>query len=257
MGIRFMIFTLVFVLMAALERLYPKRKLVFAYRRWPANLGVSLLNIALLSLLPFSAVWGAWWAEQHAVGLLLLFELPFVVQVLLSLLLLDMLIYAQHRLFHIVPMLWRLHRMHHADCELDVSSGVRFHPLEAILSMLIKCAAIIALGVPVLAVVIFEVGLNAMAMFNHANVRLPRKLDAVLRLLWVTPDMHRIHHSVLSKEYNQNYGFNLSVWDRLFGSYCAEPEGGQKGMRIGLMAYQHEASHALPWMLRLPFQRHP
>ncbi len=166
----------------------------------------------------------------------------------------DFIIYLQHVLVHAVPALWRLHRVHHADLDYDVTTGARFHPIEIILSMLIKFATIVVLGPPLVAVVIFEVVLNAMAMFNHGNVRLPLGLDRVLRLIIVTPDMHRVHHSVEDDEANSNFGFNLSVWDRLFGTYRGQPRGGHEGMTIGIHHYREPRLVTwLPGMLALPF----
>jgi sterol desaturase/sphingolipid hydroxylase (fatty acid hydroxylase superfamily) len=155
---------------------------------------------------------------------------------------------------HAVPTLWRLHRVHHADLDYDLTTGARFHPIEIVLSMLIKFATIVVLGPPVVAVIIFEVLLNGMAMFNHGNVRLPLGLDRVLRLLVVTPDMHRVHHSVEDNETNSNFGFNLSLWDRLFGTYIAQPREGHQGMTIGIHQYRDPRQVArLPGMLLLPF----
>ena len=176
-----------------------------------------------------------------------------MVAVFVSLILLDLLIYAQHVAFHAVPTLWRLHRVHHADQEIDVSTGLRFHPIEILLSMVIKMAAVALLGAPVAAVLIFEMLLNGMAMFNHSNVRLPLRFDAALRCLFVTPDMHRVHHSILPHETNSNYGFNLSLWDRLFRSYVAQPEHGHEGMYIGLNEFQSGRADSLKDLLYMPF----
>jgi len=179
------------------------------------------------------------------------------VAVCVAILLLDLLIYTQHRVFHAVPWLWRLHRVHHADQEIDVSTGLRFHPIEILLSMLIKMAAVALLGAPVAAVLLFEMLLNGMAMFNHSNVRLPLGFDAALRCLVVTPDMHRVHHSVLPRETNSNYGFNLSFWDRLFGSYVAQPERGHDAMSIGLAEFQSGRADSLKDLLTMPFLDSP
>ncbi|MDB5373698.1 MAG: fatty acid hydroxylase, partial [Belnapia sp.] len=168
---------------------------------------------------------------------------------------LDLAIYAQHVAFHAVPLFWRLHRMHHADLELDVTSGLRFHPFEILLSMLIKLAVVVALGAPALAVLAFEVLLNASAMFSHGNVRLPLRLDRILRRVVVTPDMHRIHHSILRHETDSNYGFNLAWWDRLFGTYRAEPAAGQLGLTIGIERFRDPAELRLDRMLLQPFRR--
>ena len=168
---------------------------------------------------------------------------------------LDLVIYLQHVLFHAVPALWRLHRMHHADLEFDVTTGTRFHPIEIVLSMLIKLTVIGALGAPALSVLIFEVLLNATAMFNHSNVQLPAPVDCILRWLVVTPDMHRVHHSVVVRETNSNFGFNLPWWDRLFGTYRAQPEAGHEGMTIGVKEIRDPAEQRLDRMLTQPFRK--
>jgi len=242
--------------MGVLQAMFPRRQLALGYRRWPANLGLVVCDSLLLRLLlPAGAVGVAVWAEQTGFGLVHWLGISGGVAVILSLLLLDLLIYTQHVVFHAVPLLWRLHRVHHADQEIDVSTGLRFHPLEILLSMLIKMGAVALLGAPAFAVLLFEMLLNGMAMFNHSNVRLPLGLDAALRRLVVTPDMHRVHHSVLSRETNSNYGFNLALWDRLFGTYTAQPEHGHDGMRIGLDAFQSGHPDGLKDLLLLPFGR--
>jgi len=195
------------------------------------------------------------YAAEANWGLLNIYEIPFVLAVVISVIAMDFIIYLQHVLVHAVPALWRLHRLHHADLDYDVTTGARFHPIEIILSMLIKFATIVVLGPPVVAVVIFEVVLNAMAMFNHGNVKLPLGLDRILRMLVVTPDMHRVHHSVEDDEANSNFGFNLSIWDRLFGTYRDQPRGGHEGMTIGIHKYREPKQVAwLPGMLILPFK---
>jgi sterol desaturase/sphingolipid hydroxylase (fatty acid hydroxylase superfamily) len=166
---------------------------------------------------------------------------------------LDLVVYLQHAMFHFIPAFWRLHRVHHTDLDFDVTTGVRFHPFEIFLSMGIKMAAVILLGTSALAVIIFEVLLNATSMFNHGNIRLPIALDRVLRLFVVTPDMHRVHHSVVIKEYNSNFGFNLPWWDRLLGTYRSQPVAGHKGMVIGLGPFRDPKRITLPWLLILPF----
>lgn len=168
--------------------------------------------------------------------------------------LLDLLIWAQHRVFHRVPWLWRIHRMHHADPDFDATTALRFHPIEILLSMAIKVVAVLLLGPSAIAVVLFEVILNTCAMFNHANLRLPSLLDTPLRLVLVTPDMHRVHHSTLPGEHHSNFGFSLSIWDRWFGSYVAQPLDGHLHMQIGLIAFQHERPESLRWCLAIPFR---
>ncbi len=253
--LRLSVFFGVFFIMAVWEIMAPKRPLSYGKQRWAANLGIVILNsfVARL-LLPMGAVGAALWAETHAFGILPLFHFSGMFSVFIAIILLDFIIYAQHVMFHRVPILWRLHQVHHADRDIDVTTGLRFHPIEIILSMLIKISAVVLLGVPVVAVIIFEIILNAMAMFNHSNVRLPKALDSLIRLLLVTPDVHRVHHSVIYAETNSNYGFNLSTWDRLCGTYRAQPELGHDKVVIGLPDLQQAPTHQLGWMLRLPFQ---
>jgi len=253
--VRLSVFIGVLVVMALWQVLAPKKELIQGYKRWPANLGLIVIDsLVARVLLPAGAVGAAMWAEQHGVGVLPALGFSDVVTVIVAVIVLDLIIYLQHVLFHAAPMLWRLHQVHHADRDIDVTTGLRFHPIEIVISMLIKITAVAALGVPVLAVVIFEIILNAMAMFNHSNIRFPKVLDSVVRLLLVTPDMHRVHHSIIVRETNSNYGFNLSVWDRLFGTYRAQPEKGHDGVQIGLPEYQDKPTYQLGWMLKLPFK---
>ncbi|MDE2088848.1 MAG: sterol desaturase family protein [Gammaproteobacteria bacterium] len=242
-------------LMALWEVLAPRRALTTSKAvRWASNLGIVVLNSVLLRLLfPAAAVGVAALATQRGWGLLNNLVLPYWLAVTLAVAALDFAIYLQHVMFHAVPTLWRLHRMHHADLDFDVTTGARFHPIEIILSMLIKFAAILVLGPPAVAVMIFEVLLNATAMFNHGNVRLPAALDRALRWLVVTPDMHRVHHSVEDDETNSNFGFNLPWWDRLFGTYRDQPRAGHQGMTIGIRGFRDPKRLTLPWMLILPF----
>jgi len=237
------------------ELLLPKRRLRHSKaKRWLNNLLLVAVDAVVVRLLfVTSAVGVALWAESQGLGLLHLLHLGDMVSVVVAIVILDLIIYWQHRLFHVVPLLWRLHQVHHADRDIDVSTGLRFHPVEIVVSMLIKCAAIVLLGAPALAVVLFEVILNGMAMFNHGNIRLPKVLDTALRYLVVTPDMHRVHHSVLKHETNSNYGFNISLWDRIFGSYHAQPDAGHQHMNIGLQQFQQQPTYGLLWMLKLPF----
>jgi len=252
--IRFTAFFLVFLVMAVAESLAPRRILRFGRRRWLANLTMVAINgLIVRLLLPGGAVAAAIWADMHAFGLFNQIAWPGAIEVIAAVILLDLVIYGQHVLFHAVPVLWRVHMVHHADRDIDVSTGLRFHPVEIILSMLIKMAVVTLLGAPVLAVVIFEIVLNGMAMFNHANVHLPARLDQILRLLVITPDVHRIHHSIIRTETNSNFGFNLSVWDRLFGTWQAQPRLGHTDMVIGLEHLQSAPTHTLGFMLRLPF----
>lgn len=243
--------------MALWEILAPRRALTVSKAvRWANNLGIVFFNSFLLRLIfPAAAVGMASFASTQGWGIFNYFELPFWFVVIASVVIMDFIIYLQHVMVHAVPALWRLHRMHHADLDFDVTTGARFHPLEIILSMVIKFATIVVLGPPVLAVVIFEVVLNATAMFNHGNVRLPQSIDRVLRWFVVTPDMHRVHHSVEDDEANSNFGFNLPWWDRLFGTYRDQPRAGHQGMTIGIHKYRQAKQVAwLPGMLLLPFK---
>jgi sterol desaturase/sphingolipid hydroxylase (fatty acid hydroxylase superfamily) len=254
--IRLAAFGGIFIVLAVLELVVPRRKHTIRRAwRWPNNLGVVIINTLLLRFLfPMTAVGLALVAEVRGFGLLNVIRLPDGVALLASVLVLDLVIYLQHVLFHTVPALWRLHRMHHADLEFDVTTGLRFHPLEIALSMLIKFAVVAALGAPALSVLIFEVLLNATSMFNHTNMRIPARIDRVLRWLVVTPDMHRVHHSIVVRETNSNFGFNLPWWDRLFGTYRAQPAAGHDGVTIGVEQFRDRRELRLDRMLAQPFR---
>ena len=255
-AIRLGFFFGIFAIMAVWELAAPRRALtVSKVLRWTNNLALVFLNSFVLRLLfPAAAVGVADYARQMGWGLLHLYEIPFTTAVVLSVIVMDFVIWVQHVMFHAIPVLWRLHRVHHADLDYDVTTGARFHTLEILLSMLIKFAAIVLLGPPVVAMVIFEVLLNATAMFNHGNVKLPAGLDRVLRWVLVTPDMHRVHHSVEDDEANSNFGFSLTWWDRLFGTYRDQPRAGHEGMTIGIHKYRDpRLVDRLPGMLALPF----
>ncbi|RMH61172.1 MAG: sterol desaturase family protein [Zetaproteobacteria bacterium] len=249
------VFTGMLLLMGLWESLRPFRpSRIPRWRHWLGNLSLLACDAVLLRLLfPGGAVLGAWWAARQGFGLLHWLQVPEPWAGFVALIALDGLIYAQHVAFHRIPWLWRLHMVHHADQALDVTSGLRFHPLEIVLSMAFKLAVIALLGAPPWAVLLFEIVLNGMAMFNHANVCLPRRIEPIVRALFVTPEMHRIHHSIAARETNSNYGFNLSLWDRLFGTYVAAPAVGHRGVRIGLTPFLAAPTHRLSWMLRLPF----
>ncbi len=254
--IRLSFFFGVFALVAIAEIFSPRRRLtVSKVMRWANNLGLVFLNSVVLRLLfPAAAVGVAAFAQANGWGLLNYYQPPFILAVIISVIAMDMVIYLQHVMVHAIPALWRLHMVHHVDPDYDVSTGSRFHTLEIILSMLIKFATIIVLGPPVVGVVIFEVLLNATAMFNHGNMRLPENIDRILRLFVVTPDMHRVHHSVIPEETNSNFGFNLPWWDRIFGTYKAQPEAGHQGMTIGIQGFnQPKQISWLTGMLALPF----
>jgi sterol desaturase/sphingolipid hydroxylase (fatty acid hydroxylase superfamily) len=247
-------------IMAIWEQRLPHRPLsVSKPLRWASNLGLMVLNTALLrAFSPLAAVGFAAIATQQKWGLFNVLTVPDWLAILFSLLALDLIIYLQHVMFHALPILWRLHKVHHADRDFDVTTGLRFHPIEILLSMGIKFGAIALLGPAPLAVLIFEIVLNATAMFNHGNVSLSPRLDTLLRFFIVTPDMHRVHHSVRPEETNSNYGFNLPWWDYLFGTYRASPAMGYQDMTIGLSEYQETLRvEKLPWMLLLPFEKQP
>ena len=256
LGVRLGFFLAVFSIIALWELPMPRRNCeVSRWGRWPSNLGIVALDAVLVRVfIPATAVTMALIAEEGGWGLFNQLALPGWAAVLLSVIILDLVIYLQHVMFHAVPMLWRLHRVHHADLGFDVTTGVRFHPIEIFLSMGIKLAAVAVLGVPGIAVLIFEVLLNATSMFNHGNVRLPSNLDRVLRWIVVTPDMHRVHHSIIPREANSNFGFNLPWWDRLLGTYRAQPTDGHEGMVIGIGQFRTRRDLWLDWMLFQPFR---
>ncbi len=254
--VRLAFFFGIFAVMAVWEMLAPRRKLTVSKSvRWLNNLGLVFLNSLVLRLVfPAAAVGVAAVAQQRGWGVMNIYQIPYALSVVFSVMLMDMVIYLQHVMVHAIPALWRLHRVHHADLDYDVTTGARFHPIEILLSMVIKIGTIMVLGPPLVAVVIFEVILNATAMFNHSNVRLPLGLDSVLRLFVVTPDMHRVHHSVEDDETNSNFGFSLPWWDRLFGTYRDQPRAGHEGMTIGIHKLRDVRQvQWLPGMLILPF----
>ena len=255
--VRFGCFFVLFVLIAAAEILAPRRprELKKSFR-WFGNLSVHVLNsVIIYAGFPLLPVGMALLCARKGWALLNHIPLPDAVAILLSILALDLLIFTQHFLLHRIGLLWRLHRMHHTDVDLDITSALRFHPLEIILSMLIKLAAVATLGPPALAVFLFETLLNAMAMFSHANLRLPLPLDALLRRVVITPDMHRIHHSVIMEESLHNYGFNISWWDRLFGTYQAQPASGHLGMTLGIEGFRDARYSNLSQMILAPFNK--
>ncbi|VAW71694.1 Fatty acid hydroxylase family (carotene hydroxylase/sterol desaturase) [hydrothermal vent metagenome] len=245
------------VIMAVWEIVAQRRKLTRSKPiRWTNNLGIVFLNSYVIYLLfPAAAVGVALFVNAQGWGLLNYYSIPFWIAVLSSVIILDLVIYLQHVMVHAIPVLWRLHRVHHADPDFDVTTGARFHPFEIVFSMLVKFSIIILLGPPIVAVIIFEVVLNASAMFNHSNIRLPKRLDRILRWIMVTPDMHRVHHSVHDDEANSNFGFNLPWWDRLFGTYKSQPRDGHQDMIIGIHHFKDAKQVSwLPGMLTLPFK---
>lgn len=254
-------FGLVFLSIALLELWSPRlerAELVGAYKakRWFTNLSLVLLSSVVLRIvLPVTALGTAIIAEQKQWGLIHQFDVQPVLAGVIAFVVLDFAVWVEHVASHKIPLLWRIHKMHHADTAFDVTTGLRFHPLEIVLSMLWKMAVVVALGAPVVAVLVFEVVLNATAMFNHSNLRLALGLDRVLRLVLVTPDMHRVHHSTLRRETDSNYGFNLPIWDRIFGTYLDQPQAGHDAMSIGLSDYRDDRPARLGWALSLPFAR--
>lgn len=256
-AIRLGVFFGVFALMALWEMREPMRRLVASKpRRWITNWSISVIDAAMVRLLfGAAAVGAALDAGATGTGLFNAADLPLWLSVAVCFVILDFAIWLQHLVTHKVPVLWRLHRVHHVDRDIDVTTAIRFHPVEIAISMAIKIGLVYAFGIPVVAVILFEVVLNGAAMFNHANVRIPARIDAWLRLVVVTPDMHRVHHSIHRREHDANYGFNLSIWDRIFGTYIAQPDGGHQGMTIGLADHQDEAPTRLGWSLLYPFRR--
>jgi len=254
-AVRLGFFAGVFTVMAIWELVVPRRRLRASKgARWFANLGIMVLGTLVVRVIfPTAAVGMALVAGERGWGLLNNIDIMPALAIVASVFLLDFFIYLQHVMFHAVPALWRLHMVHHADGDFDVTTGLRFHPVEIVLSMLIKLAAVAVLGPPAVAVIIFEVVLNATAIFNHGNVRLPAGVDRVLRWIVVTPDMHRVHHSVKKLETNSNFGFNLPWWDRLLGTYRSQPEDGHEAMTIGLDQFQDRPRQGLPWLVALPF----
>lgn len=257
--IRLSVFAGLFALFALLEVVVPRKERTQPRStRWVTNWAMTIANTltlrAMAFVLPVMAVGAAVDAEANGWGLLNRIDLGTVPETVLAILFFDFAIWAQHLITHKVPILWRLHRVHHADRDIDVTTAIRFHPVEIALSMLLKIGLVYLIGPSALAIILFEILLNGTAMFNHANMRLPLGLDAVLRLVLVTPDMHRVHHSVHRREHDSNYGFALSIWDRLFRTYIAQPEDGHDRMTIGLQ-WQDDKPSRLGWSLALPFRR--
>lgn len=259
--LRLAIFVSVFAVLAAAEALWPRRAIAERGRRWTANLALVALNTLVLRLtflvVPALSVLAALYVEGKGWGALPALGVTGAAAVAIAFVALDLAIYAQHVAFHFITPLWRLHRVHHGDTDFDVTTGVRFHPGEILVSQVWKIVVVTALGAPVFAVVAFEIVLSAASMFSHTNLRLPQTADAVLRLVTVTPEMHRVHHSIVMAETNSNFGFNFSLWDRLFGTYRAKAQGDQATMPIGLASYRGAEPARLAWLLRFPFMRGP
>ena len=254
--IRLSCFFSILILIAIWELLAPRRALTISKTiRWVNNLGLVFFNsIVVWLVLPIAAVGVANFAQHNSWGLFNSIDVAYPIAIIGSIVLLDLAIYLQHVMVHAIPLFWRLHRVHHADLDYDVTTGSRFHTLEILFSALLKFALILLIGPPLVAVILFEIILNAASMFNHGNIRLPKSLDKLLRLLIVTPDMHRVHHSIEDDETNSNFGFNLSIWDRIFGTYRAQPRAGHKDMTIGIRSMREIKKVAwLPGMLQIPF----
>jgi sterol desaturase/sphingolipid hydroxylase (fatty acid hydroxylase superfamily) len=253
--IRLVCFAGIFAAVALGELAAPRRTLTTSKSaRWFANIGIVVINaVALRIVFPLAAVGIAIVASERGWGLFNNIPIPYWLAVVLSVAFLDFVIYVQHVMFHAIPALWRLHMMHHADMDIDLTTGSRFHPIEILLSMLIKMAMVMVIGAPAVGVILFEILLNGTAMFNHGNIFLPLGLDKVLRLFVVTPDMHRVHHSVLPFETNSNFGFNVPWWDRMMGTYRPQPRKGHEGMTIGLNQFRDPARLTLPRILAMPF----
>lgn len=254
--VRFGAFAIVLAALLALEALAARRRTDRQRAlRWPANFTMAAACVVLVRLLlPLGATGTALWAGAHGMGLFNQVALPSAIAAVLSFLALDAVIYGQHRLFHRFPLFWRFHRMHHSDIEFDATTALRFHPLEIVLSMLIKMGAVLILGAPVMGVIAFEIALNGVAMFNHSNLALPAALDRALRRFVVTPDMHRVHHSIHGREYNSNFGFNLPWWDHLFRSYTDQPADGHATMQIGLRDFRAPEEQGVVHLLLLPLK---
>lgn len=247
------------LLFGLLEALLPRRPIQFRrFIRWTKNYAFVFISSLLMRfILPMSATGAALIASQSNFGLFHWVSLAYPLQIVLGIILLDLLIYTQHLIFHAVPILWRLHQVHHIDEAIDSSTALRFHPIEFLLSAIIKIACVFLFGIPWLAVISFEIILNSMAIFNHANLKLPLKLDKWIRVLFVTPDMHRIHHSVHRSEYHSNFGFNLSLWDKLFKTYTDSPKETHEMMKIGQLDYPNPKCNTFWKLMALPFKRKP
>lgn len=253
--IRLGVFIGLFAILAVMEFLAPRRELEHVKaKRWLTNWLIVIIDSFVLRLIFTGAAVGvAVWAELNGYGLFNIVEVPAVISVIICFIVLDFAIWLSHVASHKIPLFWAVHRMHHSDVDIDVSTAIRFHPIEIILSMVWKMIIVVILGAPAVAVLIFEIILNGAAMFNHSNIKLPLAIDKILRQFIVTPDMHRVHHSTEHNETDSNYGFNLAIWDRLFGTYIDQPKAGHKAMKIGLNEWQDERPTRLFWSLKVPF----
>ncbi len=260
-ALRLVVFVGVLSIMAMLEFVIPKRPLGFSkIKRWTTNsffivAGAVVIRIMAALPVPLAAVAAAYYAQTQGWGLFNMVDWPFWVELVLSLALLDMAIYFQHWASHKIPMLWMFHKVHHSDVDFDVTTAIRFHPIEIGLSMLYKIILIFLIGPAAAVVMLFEMILNGCAMFNHANIAMPKWLDSLVRLFLVTPDMHRVHHSKIREETDSNYGFSISLWDRLYGTYTAQPKMGHDLMSIGLPQHQNPEPTKILWLLKFPFMK--
>ena len=255
LAVRLLSFLLVLMTFILMETVFPKRPIKLRKIRWLNNFSLVAFNSLTLRIVAFLiAIDAATFASSHKLGLFNLIETNIVATVILSIILLDLAIYWQHRLMHIIPVFWRLHQVHHSDIEYDISTGLRFHPVEIILSYLFKYLLVLLIGAPMVAIIIFEIILNATAMFNHSNLRIPVKVDKILRLFIVTPDMHRVHHSINRKETDSNFGFNIPLWDYIFKSYTAQPKDGHQNMLIGVDKFRSTKQQQLVQLLTQPIR---
>ncbi len=257
--IRLTVFISIFLVMALAEIIVPRKNHVQKKSiRWVTNWGLVIIDSVVLRVFaPILAVGVALYAESKGWGFFAITKFPLWFEFILAIILLDLAIYGQHVASHKIPVLWRFHKVHHADRDIDVTTGARFHPIEIVFSMGYKLICVLLIGPAAFSVFVFEVLLNASAMFNHSNIKLPLGVDSMLRKLIVTPDMHRVHHSIIPEETDSNYSFFLSVWDHIFKTYQAQPKDGHDGMTIGLKEYQTDEPSSLLWSLMLPFKRTP
>lgn len=254
--IRVSFFIVIFFILTIVEYLIPRRELLLSkIQRWSNNFALLVLDILIIKLIfPLTLISISLYTQENTIGLLHYFNFSFYVNIIIGIVLLDLIIYWQHRLFHKINFFWIFHRVHHSDMDYDITTGFRFHPIELLFSMIIKITSVFLFGIPLIAVIIFEIILNSLALFNHSNIQLSKRIDTILRKFIVTPDMHRIHHSINNDELNSNFGFNISIWDRLFNSYVNEPKQCYKDIIIGLKNLQDKHKTVLLFsILKMPF----
>lgn len=257
--LRLTFFLSILIILIMAEILFPKKKRIHNRKdRWITNGLITLINTASVNIvhiaIPLIAIVAAIDVSNGKMGLFNIINFPIWIEIILTVIILDFIIWGQHLLSHKIPFVWRFHRMHHTDRDLDVTTAVRFHPFEIIFSMFIKITSIYILGASAIAVIIFEIMLNGMAMFNHANLRIPFRIENILRKFIVTPNLHRIHHSIYIDEHNKNFGFSLSIWDKIFKCYLDQPRDGHKDMKLGLK-WQNDKPTKLGWSLWIPFKK--